>query len=70
MKWPALLLLLFEERQGPPPYVLVVHLGGNDLGLLMGKDLSLRAKADLAVMKGWWLDAPPPHGQCFLQCEL
>lgn len=37
MRWPALLPLLLEERRVPPLQVLLVHLGGNDLGLIKGK---------------------------------
>ncbi|XP_060108061.1 keratin, type II cytoskeletal 7-like [Heteronotia binoei] len=47
LRWSGLLPLLFRGRTGPPPHILVIHLGGNDLGLLKGKALSLQAMEDL-----------------------
>lgn len=46
MKWPALLLLLFKEKQGPSPRILVVLLGllKGDPGLLTGE-----VKSDLVM---------------------
>lgn len=54
MKWPALLPLLLERRKGPPPHVLLLHFGGNNLGLIKGKALIIQAKDDLARLKVAW----------------
>lgn len=51
MRWAALPHLLFEEKWGPPPHVLIIHLGGNDLGFLQGKALIMQAKAIIALIK-------------------
>ncbi|XP_054840374.1 uncharacterized protein LOC129333070 [Eublepharis macularius] len=56
LRWPGLLPLLFEGRCGPLPDILVIHLGGNDLGLVKGKALSLQAEADLWWIKERWPD--------------
>lgn len=54
MQWPALLHLLFTEYRGPRPHVLVIHLGGNDLGLVSGRALVLQVLADLQVIRQRW----------------
>ncbi|XP_015268388.1 PREDICTED: dual specificity protein phosphatase 12 isoform X1 [Gekko japonicus] len=54
LKWPGLIPLLFKERRGPPPHVLLIHLGGNDLGLVKGIALALQAKADLELIRSRW----------------
>ncbi|XP_054830943.1 uncharacterized protein LOC129326671 [Eublepharis macularius] len=55
LRWPGLLPLLFG-RSGPVPHILVIHLGGNDLGLLHGRALSLQAKWDLREILRRWPD--------------
>lgn len=47
----SLLHLLFQACKGPTPHVLLIHLGGNDLGLLKGKALVLQAREDLCVIQ-------------------
>ncbi|XP_060092837.1 dual specificity protein phosphatase 12 isoform X1 [Heteronotia binoei] len=54
LRWLGLLPLLFKERRGPPPHVLLIHLGGSDLGLVKGKGLAIQAKADLALIRSRW----------------
>ncbi|XP_054844968.1 uncharacterized protein LOC129336035 [Eublepharis macularius] len=54
LRWPGLMPLLFRERRGLPPHILVIHLGGNDLGLIKGKALSLQAQADLQQICVAW----------------
>lgn len=54
LRWPGLLPLLFEGRKGPPPHILVLHLGGNDLGLVKGKALTLQALEDFRVIHQRW----------------
>lgn len=54
MRWPALLPLLLDGWKGPPPHILLIHLGGNDLGLTEGKALIIQAKEDLAQIKEVW----------------
>ncbi|XP_067322027.1 uncharacterized protein [Anolis sagrei] len=54
LRWYGLCPLLFRARSGPPPDVLVIHLGGNDLGLLTGKALFLQARADIKkIWRAW-----------------
>ncbi|XP_054851801.1 uncharacterized protein LOC129340931 [Eublepharis macularius] len=54
LRWAGLLPLLFEGRSAPPPHILVVHLGGNDLGLMKGVALSWQARDDfLEIRKRW-----------------
>nr|XP_060644484.1 uncharacterized protein LOC132783356 isoform X1 [Anolis sagrei ordinatus] len=54
LHWDGLIPLLFQDRSGPPPDVLVLHLGGNDLGLLNGRALYLQARADiLRIWQAW-----------------
>lgn len=36
------------------PQVLVIHLGGNDLGLVKGKELVLKVIEDLQVIRDRW----------------
>ncbi|XP_067322976.1 uncharacterized protein [Anolis sagrei] len=52
LRWDGLCPLLFNAGSVLPPDVLVIHLGGNDLGLLTGKALFLQARAD--IRKIWW----------------
>ncbi|XP_054826926.1 uncharacterized protein LOC129336105 isoform X1 [Eublepharis macularius] len=54
LRWPGLLPLLFGRRSGLPPHVLVIHLGGNDLGLMQGRALSLQVKQDLQFILRRW----------------
>lgn len=54
MRWPALLPLLMEERKKSPPQILLIHLGGNDLGLMKGKALVIQARNDLAEIAARW----------------
>lgn len=54
MQWPGLLPLLFRELKGPKSHVIVVHLGGNDLGLVKGKALIIQAKEDFAEIQRQW----------------
>ncbi|KAL8202986.1 UNVERIFIED_CONTAM: hypothetical protein K2H54_034715 [Gekko kuhli] len=54
LQWAGLLRLLFQEWDGPPPDVLMVHLGGNDLGLIKGKALVLQAGEDLRYIRSCW----------------
>lgn len=54
LQWSGLLHLLFHEFVGPPPKVLVIHLGGNDLGLVKGKALILQAHADFQLIRERW----------------
>lgn len=56
MHWQGLVHFLFEERCGPPPDILLVYLGENDLSLMKGKVLVLHAKTDLQLIKGRWLE--------------
>lgn len=42
MQWPGL-LPLFRDYTGPVPGILVIHLGGNDLGFVKGKALVFQA---------------------------
>lgn len=37
-----------------PPHILVLHVGGNDFGLLKGKDLILKACSDFEVIIQRW----------------
>ncbi|XP_054836942.1 uncharacterized protein LOC129330780 isoform X2 [Eublepharis macularius] len=54
LRWPGLLPLLFGGRCAPPPHFLVIHLGGNDLGWVKGKALTLQAQADLKFIGQRW----------------
>ncbi|XP_062987668.1 uncharacterized protein LOC134402235 isoform X1 [Elgaria multicarinata webbii] len=55
MKWEHLLNTLFQQRvRSPPPQVLLVHLGGNDLGLLKSKALILQVIADFNAIRQRW----------------
>ncbi|XP_054841861.1 uncharacterized protein LOC129333956 [Eublepharis macularius] len=54
LRWAGLLPLLFRGRRGPPPHVVLIHLGGNDLGLLKGRALSAQVIADFRVIKARW----------------
>nr|XP_008121350.1 PREDICTED: uncharacterized protein LOC103281487 isoform X3 [Anolis carolinensis] len=54
LRWEKLLPLLLTSRKGLPPDLLVLHLGGNDLGLLTGRGLSLQMVADIhAIQEAW-----------------
>ncbi|XP_061490951.1 uncharacterized protein LOC133388738 isoform X2 [Rhineura floridana] len=55
MHWEGLLPALF--RQGlvqTIPQVLVIHLGGNDLGLMKGKALIIQASKDMQAIRQRW----------------
>ncbi|XP_054846595.1 uncharacterized protein LOC129337113 [Eublepharis macularius] len=54
LRWAGLLPLLFEGRSAPPPHILVVHLGGNDLGLMKGVALSWQARDDFLEIRRRW----------------
>lgn len=54
MHWPDLVPLLFEEQRGPPPHLLVLHLGGNDLGFMNGKVLVIQAHDDIRAIQRHW----------------
>lgn len=54
MQWPGLLHLLFQEYRGPQPQVVLIHLGGNNLGLISGKALINQVIEDLRVLKAQW----------------
>ncbi|XP_054825929.1 uncharacterized protein LOC129323422 [Eublepharis macularius] len=54
LRWPGLLPLLFRGRKGPPPHIVVIHLGGNDLGLVQGKALSMQVAEDLEYISSRW----------------
>lgn len=47
-------LLFMEFRGPPPPHDLVIHLGGNDLGLVKGKALVIQAKDDFQEISRRW----------------
>ncbi|XP_062977949.1 zinc finger protein 91-like [Elgaria multicarinata webbii] len=52
MRWERLLPTLFHDTSAAaPPQVLIIHLGGNDLGLLKGKALILQAIADFKIIR-------------------
>lgn len=54
LRWPGLLPLLFTGLLITPPQILVIHLGGNDLGMIMGKALVIQAWQDLQrIMQAW-----------------
>ncbi|XP_061489540.1 uncharacterized protein LOC133387851 isoform X2 [Rhineura floridana] len=67
MRWDGLLPALFQPAvELVVPQVLVIHLGGNDLGLLKGKALIEQACGDLrAIARRWpgvhlvWSDILP-----------
>lgn len=46
LQWPRLLPLLFDSFTEPPPHILLLHLGRNDIGLLKGKALVWQARDD------------------------
>lgn len=54
MTWSSLLYVLFQVYKGPVPGILLIHLGGNDFGLLKGKALVLQAREDLGVIMDCW----------------
>lgn len=54
LQWHSLLPLLFRECKGPVPDVLVIHLGGDDLGLVKGKALVMQVLEDLLIIKSRW----------------
>ncbi|XP_062986094.1 uncharacterized protein LOC134401275 [Elgaria multicarinata webbii] len=55
MRWEHLPSMLFQPRVAfPPPQVLLIHLGGNDMGVLTGKALILQAIADFQLIRQRW----------------
>lgn len=55
MRWPSLLHLSFIEYQGPIPQLLLIHLRGNDLGLLKGKAVVIQVRDDFKLILQCWL---------------
>ncbi|XP_042315071.1 uncharacterized protein LOC121926287 isoform X1 [Sceloporus undulatus] len=51
LRWHRLLHLLFGESQCLPPHVLVIHLGGNDLGFVKDKALVLQAIHNMRLIR-------------------
>lgn len=51
LQWPGLLPLLFNGYKGPAPHILIIHLGGNNLGLIKGKALVWHARYDFVEIK-------------------
>lgn len=51
LQWPGLLPLLLNEHAAPRPQVLLIHLGGNNLGLIKGKAQVLQVIEDLQVIR-------------------
>ena len=55
LRWGALPQLLFGSGEVvSPPQVLVLHLGGNDMGLLTGKALIMQARHDFEIIWRTW----------------
>nr|XP_033793603.1 uncharacterized PE-PGRS family protein PE_PGRS54-like isoform X2 [Geotrypetes seraphini] len=55
MHWSQLLVLLTDLRSRTShPDILLIHLGGNDVDALTGKDLVNRIKDDLRVVWDWF----------------
>ncbi|XP_067318924.1 uncharacterized protein [Anolis sagrei] len=54
LRWDGLIPLLFNSGSCYPPDVLIIHLGGNDLGLLKGRALFLQALSDIQRIKEAW----------------
>ncbi|XP_061495666.1 uncharacterized protein LOC133390651 [Rhineura floridana] len=55
MHWEGLLPTLFQQDVvRTTPHVVVIHLGGNDLGLLQGKALRVQACKDMQVIRQRW----------------
>ncbi|XP_053565634.1 translation initiation factor IF-2-like [Bombina bombina] len=46
-------LLQSAMRRWEKPHVLIIHLGGNDLGSIPGRDLSAVIQSDLRTFKAW-----------------
>lgn len=49
-----MLHVLFNEFMGPRLQVVMIQLGGNDLGLIRGKALVMQVIEDLKVIKARW----------------
>lgn len=47
--------VFLREYSGPISHVLMVHLGGNNLGLIKGKTLIIQAKDNFEIIKRQWL---------------
>lgn len=56
LRWSGLLPLLFTGPFITAPQVLVIHLGGNDLGMLKRKALVIQARLDLQKIREAWPD--------------
>ncbi|XP_061485695.1 uncharacterized protein LOC133386091 [Rhineura floridana] len=55
MRWEGLLPALFQQQATRiTPHVLVIHLGGNDLGLIQGKALLIQACSDMQLIRQRW----------------
>lgn len=57
MQFLGLLPFFFRKYKGPTPQVLVIHLDGNDLGVVKGKALVLQVIENLRAIKIWWPEA-------------
>ena len=55
LRWGGLPQLLFRSGLVPgPPEILLIHLGGNDLGLLKGKALIIQTRLDFeSIWRRW-----------------
>ncbi|XP_062833270.1 uncharacterized protein LOC134297995 [Anolis carolinensis] len=54
LRWEGLLPLLFGSGVRFPPDLIVMHLGGNDLGLLKGRALFLQVLNDMHKIQEVW----------------
>ncbi|XP_067320884.1 uncharacterized protein [Anolis sagrei] len=54
LRWDGLIPLLFDSSVMRCPDILVIHLGGNDLGLLKGRALFLQAVSDMRKILDRW----------------
>lgn len=51
IQWPGLLPMLFRDYRGTKPQLLLIDLGGNDLGLIRGKALVVQVIEDWKMIK-------------------
>lgn len=52
----GLLPLRYQGSSEPPPHILLVHSGGNDLGQVKGKALIWQTRNDVQVIHECWTD--------------